>query len=524
MKNIISKLKNKFFNDKNTRDFIEHNYFIWKNDKRENSGNKVLVELCGLQHCIIAWSYFANALAEMHDASIYTYYGNVKIKDYATYDIYKSFNVDGCIVEKINKQDTKRKIKLLNNIFLGLKEKKDVLDINVDGINIGTEIYESYLIAGHPTVDINDTELKKLIDIGISKVIFWKKYLCSGTVKSIIISHDCYLGAIIRKLANHYNIPIYQITTNWGVKLAKDFTFGANFKYYKKFFNQLSTEKKTEGVNWAKTQLEKRFSGEIGVDMYYSKKSSFNPIISTTSKVLQENNKLKVLICTHCFFDNPYAYGKLLFTDFYEWLCFLGEMSNITDYDWYVKTHPDYRPGTIETLTSIVKRYPKLKIISPNIPHQQLVQEGIKFVLTVYGTVGCEYPLMGVQVVNAGCNPHEAYDFNWHPKTIEEYKEIILNLSTIDKKIDKEEVYQFYCVHHLYANYYSKLRGKDDLIFLSEENMRKVLKEDVYTSKIYKYFLNEFTVTRHESIKKNVKQYIESMNKYKNDDIGIGNI
>ena len=42
---------------------------------------------------------------------------------------------------------------------------------------------------------------------------------------------------------------------------------------------------------------------------------------------IKNSNKTKVLICTHCFFDNPHGYGGMIFLDFYEWLVFLGEIS-----------------------------------------------------------------------------------------------------------------------------------------------------------------------------------------------------
>ena len=64
-----------------------------------------------------------------------------------------------------------------------------------------------------------------------------------------------------------------------------------------------------------------RLGGKVGVDMGYSSKSSFSKN-KNKAKVLK-NKKIKVLIATHCFLDAPNAIGKLLFSDFYEWLEFL---------------------------------------------------------------------------------------------------------------------------------------------------------------------------------------------------------
>ena len=31
------------------------------------------------------------------------------------------------------------------------------------------------------------------------------------------------------------------------------------------------------------------------------------------------------------------------FSNFYEWMIHIGKLSNITEHDWYVKTHPTYK-------------------------------------------------------------------------------------------------------------------------------------------------------------------------------------
>ena len=79
----------------------------------------------------------------------------------------------------------------------------------------------------------------------------------------------------------------------------------------------------------------------------------------------------------HIVYDSSY-YGNNLFPDFYEWLDFLGKMTNKTDYDWYIKTHPDYIPEQWKLLINSVIRnsiYYLLKV------YNQLLKEGIDTVL-----------------------------------------------------------------------------------------------------------------------------------------------
>lgn len=509
------------FIDENEKNFIKHNKENWgdilnKNNKPKR--NMVLLEFCSLQHCVISWSYFANFFANMYDADIYTYGMPYEKRNKTLLKIYESFNVKKFIEEKFSKSYEKDLKLLANRLLSNIKSKNELRDYEFCGVNVGQDIYEAYLIQGNPTINFNDNKLQNIFFKAILKVIFWENYLKYNPVKTIIVSHDCYLGNIIRRIANKYDINVYQITTFFGCKLTKEYNSGSNFKYYKNLFLQLDSEERMGLKQWAKERLLRRFSGEVGVDMPYSHKSSFGEF--KNKRVLKMGTNIKVLICTHCFFDNPYAYGKnILFPDFYEWLMFLGEMSKKTCYDWYLKCHPDYREGTKEILSQILEKYPNITMLPEDVPHQQLVDEGIKFVFTVYGTVGCEYPLMGVQVINAGNNPHIAYDFCWNPSTVEELEFLVMNLEKLNKHINKDEIYEFYGLHHKYAAYFSENRKINNVFFHSEDDLRTFLGEEMYTSKMYKYFLKDFNENKHREILKNIEKFYIKMEEYSDNKI-----
>ena len=44
--------------------------------------------------------------------------------------------------------------------------------------------------------------------------------------------------------------------------------------------------------------------------------------------ILKKNRKIKILICTHDFMDSIHVHGKNFFSDFHEWIYFLGKLSN----------------------------------------------------------------------------------------------------------------------------------------------------------------------------------------------------
>ena len=232
--------------------------------------------------------------------------------------------------------------------------------------------------------------------------------------------------------------------------------------------------------------------------MEYSTQSAFTS--KKMNRVLKQNKKIKILICTHEFHDSPHSTGGLLFPDFYEWLLFLGNQSKNSEYEWYIKNHPDCDNWTKKIVENFVKLFPSINLVNEKASFLQLKDEGLKFVFTCHGTVGHECPLLDIQVVNADLNhPHIAYDFNWSPKNIDEYRDILDNLDKIKKKIDKKDIYEFYFVRNLMGN-------KDDLILNSYKDAINKKKEENLS--VLDTFLQQIDHDRHFQILKNVSFYI----------------
>ena len=56
------------------------------------------------------------------------------------------------------------------------------------------------------------------------------------------------------------------------------------------------------------------------------------------------------------------------------------------------------------TLIKLIKKYPKIKMLPSNASHNQLIKEGIDYVLTCYGTIAHEYAARNITVINASIN------------------------------------------------------------------------------------------------------------------------
>ena len=225
-----------------------------------------------------------------------------------------------------------------------------------------------------------------------------------------------------------------------------------------------------------------------------------------------QNSKKKILICTHDFHDAVHAYGDMIFSDFFDWIKFLANMSKKTDYDWYIKNHPTgtgrvlkYQHYTKKVIDEFIKENPQFKLLPEEYPHKKIVENGIDCVLTGYGSVGVEYALLGVPVINASINnPHKNYSFNLHPKNLSEYEKLLINLDNINLKIDKNEIYEFYFMRHIFAD-------RDWLIKDRKEMLKKVDGYDnLFTYKMYRYWLTNFNNKHHVDVMKKIENFITS--------------
>lgn len=505
-----------FFIDSKSRNFINYSTKRWKNNIRPSNQSQILVELYSIDQTILAFSYFSNILAKKKKSEIISFsastrsYFLLSVFYRRIFKIYEAFNTKKHIYTDVHFNLSESQLLIFNDILFNIRSKADILNISIFNIVIGNEIYEAYLREKlKPTIDIDSKDFKIFLLSCIKFFFFWHSYFNENNIKAVILSHGLYKYGIIRLIAVSRGIPVYLPTVRSMFCLKKQHEVGnPPFELYPQIFSDFDPKRKKSALKWARDRLKRRFSGEVGVDMYYSTKSAFHRN-SSTPNLLHKSNRIKVLIAAHCFFDNPNAYGPNLFVDFYEWLSFLGEMSNITNYDWYIKTHPDVLPGNKKIIQLLLYKYKNLKLLPSEVSHHQLINEGIDFVLTVYGSIGHEYASFRKKVINAGINnPHTGYDFNIHAKSIEEYKYLIMNLKKINFKIRKNKIYEFYYMHYKYFGY-------NQLFFNSFEKFINQLNvKDQNSSHAYEYFMSEITKKNESLLTKKISSFIDS-GKYK---------
>ena len=155
---------------------------------------------------------------------------------------------------------------------------------------------------------------------------------------------------------------------------------------------------------------------------------------------------------------------------------------------------------TKNVIEKFIIKYPHIKLIDEKVSFLQLRDEGLNFAFTCYGTIGYEAPLLGVQVINADLNhPHSAYNFNFSPKNIYEFENMIENLDSLKIEINKNEIYEYYFVSN-------KLQYDDKLIFKSYKSAKD--REKNGKDSILDIFLEEFEKSKHLNIIENINKII----------------
>ena len=510
----ISSIMKSILTDRAERNFIRHNKVLFNNS--QNKDNQILIEIHTLQPNYMPISHFSKVLSKIYDAQLVGYKPRIqfnffnKFKSYIltfkAKKIFNSFGVNRFLNYNINDYKTLAN-RLTNKLMSEINSKSDLINLIVDDIWVGDLIYDQYLASNEtPTVDIKSDELRKILYEFSILYYYWKDLFSKKNVKALVVSHTCYFMGLSGRIAIGFDIPVYQTNLHGVYYLSNKNLFPySEFHSYKNDFEKLDIEKKNNGIANARKRLRLIFEGSTNVDQPYIKNSAYHQK-KTSKRILGNKKNIKILIASHSFYDSPNGLGKTLFPDFYEWLEFIGELSNKTDYEWYIKTHPAIGIRDKNTIEDFVLRYKKIILIRDTISHHQLIEEGINIVLTVHGSIGIEYAAKNITVINASLNnPHISYDFNIHPKSKEELKNIIFNLdSYVNANLFSEDVYKCYYMKFLHYN--------DNAFFSDFDSAMSQMGGyySLFSSNIYNQWIDYLTPDIQSKIELNLKKFVLS--------------
>ena len=519
--------------------FIKKRYkkFNKKFFKRNKKNCEILVEFNSFQSSHIFLSTISSVLSEKFDGKIVGYYNFClsstdlessvyqklkwylgKFFGYNFFGIYKSFGVSKFVKPFVNKNIDLKSNTLFNSLISRIRNKNDILNLKIDDIEFGDLLYDGYLKRYYKyTLDINSEHFHKYLKNFIKLYLFWDNYFNKNNVKSIVGVHTCYAYGLILRIALNKNIKVFTTKCGKIYQLNKKRQISnMEIEDLKEKVNSLRKDQLEILKDRAKLSIKNRFEGKISskIDELVTTKSANHNNYSIKNKVLKQNEKIKVLIATHNIGDVHNAYGKTYFEDFYEWLIFLGSISEKTNYDWYIKDHPYYSDlkyatslqRTYELSKKIEKKFKSIKRLDPNLSHHQLRDEGINFVLTIYGTIAWEYAYFNIPVLTAtnSC-PTMNFNFNYHSSNKKNYEENIMNLNKIKMQINRDEIINFYISKYLIFNHDNLMKNFSKFLEDPTKNF------DSYDScDFYEYIYKNTTKQDIEQMKNKLNKFINS--------------
>lgn len=517
---------------------LNKKYFRKKNHK--NTKGIILLEFNAFYNNHFPLAHLANALSDKFNSRIVSFFNyyilSSEIKEKFTtklkwfignffslkfFGIYSSFGCSEIIKPKITSEYEMLAKKKTETIIKKIKNKNDILSIKIDNIPIGDLIYDSFLKKEiKPTIDIYCSKLFKYIFDTLKLFYYWQNFLKKNDVKAIVGVHSVYAYAIIFRIAIFSNIPVYLTNLVRIYKINKNSFFENNKLFnFKKNFNKLSNNFKIKALLFSKKKIEERIYGSKHVsDLIHSDNSNFRLNKGKFNNLIKKTEKIKILICTHDFFDAVHVSGPMIFSDFYEWLVFLGEFSKKhKEYDWYIKTHPSFghwkknnlaRSNTNLIIKNFLTKYNNINELPNNYSHLDIVNQGINFVLTCYGTVGFEYAFLNIPVINA-CknNVHSDYNFNINPKNLYEYKKILHNLNEIKLKIKKKEIYEYYFMRRFFFDTEWFIDNMESF----NNYMGSV--DNYFSYKVYEYWIKSSNDLSYKKRMKTINNFLNSNSK-----------
>jgi hypothetical protein len=463
----------------------------------QKSSKKVLIEAFQVPSNEISIIHFLAALKISKDITPIGYYlfsgsyfSRIKLKLRFQFSPLKIAGVKKLIILNATLESRKQLEKFSNDLIKGVNSNSELEDLMVDGVVLGDLIYDYYLNTENAhTIEIHKKNLISYISEFIFYLRKFESILEKYDIEAILVSHCVYRWGIPVRVGIAKNIKVFQITGESAYLVSKSNPFAyTDFESYPRNFLRLPTNVQEEGIKEASLRLERRFRGEVGVDMPYSSESAFKSKLQDQKIeriVIAKSNRIKILIAIHDFYDSPHPFGKNLYPDIYLWLEALKVLASKVNYDWYIKTHPDIAGNGEAILKEFCLKNKEFTILSPKTSHHEIINQGINFALTVYGTIAMEYPLLGVPVINASTkNPHVAYNFSLSPRDVSEYEELILNLENLSCNIPKNEIFEYYYMHHIHK--VDSLLFKNYDLYLKDMGGYKTST----TILVYKYYID----------------------------------
>ena len=433
-----------------------------------------------------------------------------KISGDSFHSVFRALGARECVRPKSSRRDLEVADRFTSELKSRGLTRQSLEALEVEGIPIGDLIYDHYLrTTGNVTIDFGDERLFEVIQQAVQLVLFWNRFFRTKTV-SVLVGVDVYLDGVPSRVAMSRKIPVFQTELNIQ-KLTLNPDQPTIYANYPAEFKRIAEVDALNGLEHTRTYLHNYLRGDEVLPRFGASMSSFRRQGDDHHAPLPPKRAPRVLIAPHNpFSDSPHAGGGGLFSDYGEWLEFIGQQSSVLDFEWLVKVHPDNRYSTVHDknlvwIKSFLNDFPRIQLLDTTISHSDLIMSGIDCVLTVSGSIAFEYAMAGIPTVNSSVHhPHVGYDFTITPKTKQELAEKIAQIGHLNFSPDKHQIVE-YCFMHFFW-------GQESPFFpnLSESIQNIGHYDNWVTPAVYEEFMNGFDSINSRDEVQSLMNFIDS--------------
>lgn len=494
--------------------FIKNKNFLFINKiKEQNRKGFVLIEL-NLSNILISIFYvIVSKILSKKFKIIFFYYSKYdhwfknKLFYLLTFN-YFNFLKNKCNAKIVNLfvNPRKKEVEDGRKAFKNLKNLNNLVNLKYKGVDVGKYIFQSYsreLL--EEKVDITDQRLEKFIVEAFTYVNNLISNFKNTKIKKLFISHSIFIryGILCKFLSEQHKSKIYiffpgdrlgNFFKNIDfVKLdLKHLVQMESYWNYKKEFNKFRNKKTL--LNVSERELNQRIYGNkmnkhimIGEINPYEKK-----------KIVKFNNskKDKVIILASNFFDSSFFYRNSLYLDSYTYTEKLLEIAKNTDFEWFIKPHPDGQPENELLIKKLKFKYPFLNILPRSISNISFKVNDFKSMFSFEGTAIHEFIYMGIPSYCVGDNKQSAYSFGQPIKNFKIFKKTLLNANK-KKSFNKKDILEF---NYMYT--FQKSKDWISTDFLSKKN--RTLLEKKYKGNLFERYNSIVLFLKFFENKKNI--------------------
>lgn len=361
--------------------------------------------------------------------------------------------VDEVIVLRVSGAVRREARREVDRYLSSQPSRRDLERFSVRGIAIGDLVYDKFIQKGHPVVDPCDPELRRHLLRFAVHAIALDDFCASRSVQWFVSGASAHEPGIPSRVAAKRASPAIVATQDFAVRLSPHRPiWNLDSVFYRDRFARLPAARQRDLLEGSDRFLSGLVSsGEVDLSATGQRPWAVGERLDPGLVV--DRSRPRILVAVHSFYDDPHAAGIGLFPDFYSWLEHLVELMPRCDYEWLIKLHPDQRDDQIGVRPAIERLLvdrPQARILPEGVGHRELLESGIDLALTIYGTIGFEYPAAGVPVLTAGpLNPHRPYSYCLHAETVEQYDGCLLNPREWQYAIPRDDLREYVAMHYL---------------------------------------------------------------------------